>query len=146
MTNESDQTTSIGHWCLVIGHFAQQLFVFPNWGFELILLLRLLLRFRLPAVAADHRDAAGADQLQDAVGPHPLDESFDLALAAGDFDHQLFRADIDDPRPKNLDQLADFAPLGPRWRLDLEQHQIPLDIVTRANVIDLDDRDDLLKL
>ena len=30
--------------------------------------------------AADHRDAAGADQLGDAEGPHHVDEGLDLSL------------------------------------------------------------------
>src|SRR6267142_6634887 len=76
------------------------------------LLLGFFFRPRLAVLAADHGDAAGADELQDAVGAHPLDEGLDLALAAGDFDHQLLWAYIDDFCPENLDQLAN---LGPLW-------------------------------
>src|SRR4029453_3443370 len=91
-------------------------------------------------------DPARADQLQNAVGPHPLDEGFDLALAARDFDHHLFGPHIDNAGPENIDQLANLRPLRSRRPGYFEQHQIPLDVVARADVIHLHNGDDLLKL
>src|SRR5438105_2771113 len=96
-------------------------------------LLRLAGRFSQPLVllfgfffglwqasfAADHGDAARANQLEDAIRPHSLNERFDLALAAGDFDHQFLRADIDDPGAKNFDQLTNLGALGSRRGGDL---------------------------
>src|SRR5205814_9958660 len=79
-------------------------------------------------------------------GPHPLNEGLDLALAAGDLDHQLLRTDIHDASAKKLDQLAEFAALAPRRRIDLEQHQSALDEIARADFIDLDYGDNLFKL
>src|SRR5262245_54186256 len=86
MTNRR-QSNFTGHWDLVIGHSAEQLLVLGHWGFEPILLFGFFFGFGLARFAADHGDAAGADQLEDAVGPHALDEGLDLALAARDFDH-----------------------------------------------------------
>src|SRR4051812_5917620 len=60
-----------------------------------------------PAVA-DQGDPAGAGQLADAEGAHQLDERLDLLLLAGDLDHELFLADVDDPAAEDLDELEDL--------------------------------------
>src|SRR4029078_11864386 len=67
-----------------------------------VLLFGFFLGLRLARFAADHGDAAGADELEDAVGPHPLNERLDFALAAGNLDHQLLGSHIDNAGPKDL--------------------------------------------
>ena len=62
--------------------------------------------------AADHGDAAGADELDDAEGAHQVDEGFDLLLLAGDFDHDFFRGDVDDLAAEDFAELADLAALA----------------------------------
>ncbi len=64
------------------------------------------------AFSADHGDAAGADELQDAVGAHAADKGFNFAFATGDFNHQFLFADIHDAAAENIDKLPDFRPLG----------------------------------
>src|SRR5262245_3200447 len=118
-----------------------------NWRTDArVLLLGFFFGLRLARFAAAHGAAAGAAGREDAVGSHPLDERLDLALAAGNVNHHLFGTHIDDTGAEYLNQLANFGSLAPRRRIDLEQHQIALDVVTRADVIDLDDRDDLFEL
>ena len=60
------------------------------------------------AVVAQHGDAARADHLQDAKRPHLFDERLDFALAAGDFDHHMLGADVDDAGPKDFGQFLDL--------------------------------------
>src|SRR5262249_55789292 len=69
-----------------------------------LLFFRFFLGMRLAVLAANHGDAAGTHKLEDAVGPHPLNERFDFVFAAGDFDHELGGTDIDNPRAKDLDE------------------------------------------
>ena len=59
--------------------------------------------------AADHGDAAGADQLDDAEGAHQVDEGFDLFFLAGDFDDHLLGRHVDDLAAEDFAQLADFG-------------------------------------
>src|SRR5688572_21867461 len=96
-----------------------------------VLLFGFFFGFGLSGHPAEHGDTAGADQLEDAVGPHPLDEGLDLAFTPGDLDHQLAGADVDDFGPEDFDQLADLRALVAGRRLDLEQHQVALDMVAR---------------
>src|SRR6478752_2744705 len=125
MTNDEARMTNDGQnlrWSFGFRHSSFIEFLSSSSALELLLLLRLFLRVRLTILAAYHRNATGTDKLQDAVGPHPLDERFDFAFAAGDFNHQLFRTNIDDLGAKYLDQFANFRPLGPRRSSNLEQH------------------------
>ena len=41
-------------------------------------------------------------------GPHLLDEGLDFVFAAGDFDHHVLGADIDDAGTKNVGDFFDF--------------------------------------
>ena len=68
-----------------------------------------------------------------------------FSLLAGDLDHQLIGADVDDPAPEDLDQRLDLGPVG-GGDVDLDQHQVALDVVFARDVENLDDRDDLLEL
>ena len=60
---------------------------------------------------ADQGDPAGPGQLADPVGADGLDERLDLLLLAGDLDHHLVGADVDDPAPEDLDQALELEPL-----------------------------------
>ena len=91
------------------------------------------------------RDPAGAGQLDDPVGADRLDEGLDLLLLPGDLDHEQFGADVHDPAAEDLDQRLDLRTYG-GGGLDLDQHQVPLDVVFAGDVLDLDDRYDLLEL
>ena len=84
----------------------------------------------LRSMRADHGDAAGAHQLDDAERPHQVDERLDLFFLAGDFDHHFVGGDIDDAAAEDFGQLADFGALA-RLHLDLDQHQVAFDVVAQ---------------
>ena len=63
-------------------------------------------------------DPSGADHFENAERPHQFDKRFQLALLAGDFDHDVGRADIHDPASKNFDQLFDLGSTVVGKRLD----------------------------
>src|SRR5262249_15511791 len=94
---------------------------------------------------ADQGDAPGAGQFHNAVRPHQFDKGLDLALLAGDFDHQVVRADIDHAGPEHFHQQHDLHALLGRG-LDLEQHQVAFDEILAADILALDDGDDLVEL
>src|SRR5262245_30222608 len=102
--------------------------------------------FDRAGAAADHRNPAGADQFDNAKRPHQVDEGLDLSLLPGNLDDDFVWANVDDPAAENPGQLADAAAATVGVSLDLDQHQIALDEVLRANVIDPDDCDDLSEL
>ena len=66
-------------------------------------------------------------------------------LLAGDFDHHHFGGDIDDPSAENAGQFGDLAPLA-RPGGHLQQHQVALYVVLRADVVDADHGDDFFQL
>ena len=68
-----------------------------------------------------------------------------LRFLAADLDHEVVGADVDDPAAEHLDQQADLDPLLRRG-LDLDEHQVALDEVLAADVLHLDDGDDLVEL
>src|SRR5262245_61094743 len=89
--------------------------------------------------AAHQSDSAGSCQLDDAIGPHQLDECLDLPLLPGDFDHDRFHADVHNAAAEHLNQQHDFHSLL-RVCLDLDQHQVAFNEIFAADVLDLDDR------
>ena len=97
------------------------------------------------ADAADHGDAAGADQLDDAERPHQVDEGFDLFFLAGDFDDHFLGRHRRSGRGKFRTARGFRAALPPD-ALHLDQHQVAFDEVLRADVVDADDGDDLFEL
>src|SRR5271166_5467441 len=90
-------------------------------------------------------DPAGTSQFKDLVGSHGFDEGLDLLLLARDLDHELLGTDVDDPAPEDLHQRLDFRALG-RGDLELDEHQVALNVVFTRDVMDLDNRDQFLEL
>src|SRR5271157_5730756 len=90
-------------------------------------------------------DPAGARQFKDLVGSHGFDEGLDLLLLARDLDHELLGTDVNDPAPEDLHQRLDFRPLG-GGDLELDEHQVALNVVFTRDVVDLDNRDQFLEL
>src|SRR5262249_3878518 len=88
--------------------------------------------------AAYQCDPTRTGQLDDAVGPHQLDEGLDLALLPGDFHHQRLHANVHHSAAKHFDEEHDFHPLL-RRRVHLDQHQVALDEVLAADVVNFDD-------
>src|SRR5690606_5921982 len=73
------------------------------------------------------------------------EEGAELALVAGDLDHQGGRADVDDLRAEDVGDLHD---LGARLGIggDLDQAELAGDVVAVLEVEDLDDVDQLVEL
>jgi hypothetical protein len=70
----------------------------------------------------------------------------DFVLPAGDFDHDLFGAHIDDPGAEDFCKLSNFTSFGSVGCRDLDEHQVAFDIVVRTDVLNRNDRDDLFEL
>src|SRR5262249_43930792 len=87
----------------------------------------------------------GADQLDDAEGAHQVDEGFDLLFLTGDFDHDLFRRDVDDSAAEDFAELADVAALA-LGGADFDQHQVAFDVIVRADVLDADHGENFFEL
>ena len=96
-------------------------------------------------VASHQGDPAGPSELLDSVGADLLDKRLDLLFLPGDLDHQLIRADVENPAAKDLHQGVDLGSKR-RRRVDLDQHQVALDVILARDVVDLHDRHDLLEL
>ena len=58
---------------------------------------------------------------------------------------RLIGADVHDPAAEDLHQGLDLGSEA-RRRVDLDQHQVALDVILARDVVDLHDRDDLLEL
>jgi len=95
--------------------------------------------------APNQSDASSAGQLDDSVGPHQVDELFDLLLLARDFDHDVVLADIDDSPTKHLDEQRNLGTFL-RGSDDFDEHQVALDVILAGDVIDADNGDDLVEL
>ena len=78
-------------------------------------------------------------------GPHLLDEGLDFVFAAGDFDHHVLRADVDDAGPEDLGDLLDLRAAAV-LRADFHQHQVAFDVILVGEVEDLDHGDDFFEL
>src|SRR5207245_10420786 len=82
---------------------------------------------------------------QNAVGPHQRDKGLDFAFLPGNLDHEIVRTDVNDPAPKHLDQEHDFRALLRPGR-DLDQHQVALDKILAADILDSYNRYDFVQL
>ena len=96
-------------------------------------------------IGSQQSHSACTDKFQDPERTHHVDKGFDLAFLACQFHHDVSRTHIDDLPAEDLDQFPDFAALSVS-RADLDQHQVPFDILLIREVQDLHDRDDLLQL
>src|SRR4029079_6117365 len=94
--------------------------------------------------AADHRDSARAHELDDAEWPHQVDEGFDLFFLAGDFNHYLLVRNIDDAAAEDVGKLGNFRALA-RLHLHLDEHEVALDMIVAANILDPNDGDDFFE-
>src|SRR5262249_16825226 len=93
-----------------------------------------------------HRDPAGANDFDNSERPHQVDKRLNFSFLPGDFDDHVLRSDIDDSTAENFGEFADFAPFSARRRFDFNQHQVALDEILRADVVDADDGDNFFQL
>src|SRR5262249_35142063 len=88
---------------------------------------------------------ASAHEFDDAERTHQVDERLDLLFLARDFDHYFLGGDIDDTATEDFGKFADLGSL-PGFHLDFDQHEVALDMVARADIVDANHGDDLFKL
>ena len=82
--------------------------MYPRCALELLFLV-LFVRVRY-LWAAQHGDAAGADELDNLVVAEEVDERVDVVLVAGGFDDDRVGLDVDDLGFEDLGNVDDVAP------------------------------------
>jgi hypothetical protein len=105
------------------------------WGLDIDILASFVAK-GVRVASPNHGDPARADKFVDAIRPHAFDERLDFIFSTRDFDHHLFGPDVYDSGAEDFGKLADFTPFGTGWSRDFDEHQIALDIVVGADVLD----------
>jgi len=96
-------------------------------------------------LGAGKGDFAGAGQFCDSKRTHQGKELVDLALGARDLDRKAFRLNVDDLGAEDIADLHDLAS-GLGIGLHADKHELAVDIVRLAEVLDADDVHELVEL
>lgn len=90
---------------------------------------------------AGESNRAGADGFEDFVFGQHLENRVDFVLRAGQFDDDIFAADIDNLCAEDVDDMHDFGAYF-AIRLDLDHDKLALNRIEVAEIDDLDDVDE----